>query len=283
MSQNTSITTTFTNTSPSSTWMSPPEQRKLRSTALSWLKLSVIVGGNVFTIVPSTLQKKLHKKSLSLVMNMAFADMMLGANSLPLYNYLRVGFWPPLWRQDALEPLEIFFPLVWSHFLAGLLNFCSVYILWKILRYAIYWPLKHLTLSTRAYAIVIILISTLAFLVSVFFKLVRDFLPTKTGVYIMTILISIFLLGLCWCNVGTFFGGSFKRKNAPSDAIHQQNRGCQISTPDKHLAFCVCCCCVLVASWHPIILNLTAAHMVSVPVTTFLYLTFLPISTPLFT
>ena len=166
MSQNTSIPTTFTNTSPSSTWISPPEQRKLRSTALSWLKLSVIVGGNVFTIVPSTLQKKLRKKSLSLVMNMAFADMMLGADSLPLYNYLRVGFRPPLWRQDALEPLENFFPLVWSHFLAGLLNFCSVYILWKILRYTIYWPLKHLTLSTRAYAIVIILIWTLLFLLA---------------------------------------------------------------------------------------------------------------------
>ena len=43
---------------------------------------------------------------------MAFADMMLGADSLPLYNYLRVGFRPPLWRQDALEPLENFFPLV---------------------------------------------------------------------------------------------------------------------------------------------------------------------------
>ena len=114
--------------------------------------------------------------------------------------------------------------------------------------YAVYWPLKHLTLSTRAYAIVIAFIWTLAFLSSAFFTLVRDFLPTKIGVYIMTILISIFLLGLCWCNVGTFFGGSFKRKNAPSDAIHKQNRGCQISTPDKHFAFCVFCCCVLVAS-----------------------------------
>ena len=52
--------------------------------------------------------------------------------------------------------------------------------------YAVYWPLKHLTLSTRAYAIVITLIWTLAFIVSAFFKLVRDFLPTKTGVYLMT-------------------------------------------------------------------------------------------------
>ena len=62
--------------------------------------------------------------------------------------------------------------------------------------YAVYWPLKHLTLSTRAYAIVITLIWTLAFIVSAFFKLVRDFLPTKTGVYLMLILISIFFARL---------------------------------------------------------------------------------------
>ena len=42
-------------------------------------------------------------------MNMAFADVMLGAVSLPLYIYLRVGFPQPLWRKDVLEPLEVFF------------------------------------------------------------------------------------------------------------------------------------------------------------------------------
>ena len=92
------------------------------------------VGGNLLTIILFTPKKKLRKKSLLLVINMAFADMMLGALSLPLFVYLRVGFQPPLWRpRCSTGTARDFFPLVWSHFLAGLFNFCSVYILWKIL------------------------------------------------------------------------------------------------------------------------------------------------------
>ena len=69
----------------------------------------LIVGGNLLTIFLFVLEKKLRKKSLLLVMNMAFADVMLGAVSLPLYIYLRVGFRQPLWRKGVLEPLEVFF------------------------------------------------------------------------------------------------------------------------------------------------------------------------------
>ena len=45
----------------------------------------LIVGGNLLTICLFVLEKKLRKKSLLLVMNMAFADVMLVAVSLPLY------------------------------------------------------------------------------------------------------------------------------------------------------------------------------------------------------
>ena len=100
--------------------------------------------------------------------------------------------------------------------------------------YAVYWPLKHLTLSTRAYAIVITLIWTLAFIVSAFFKLVRDFLPTKTGVYLMLILISIFLLVLCCCNISIWWKFQL-RNNAPMNAIHQQNRARQARRLTKTL------------------------------------------------
>ena len=114
--------------------------------------------------------------------------------------------------------------------------------------YAVYWPLKHPTLSTRAYAIVIALIWTLAFLSSAFFKLVRDFLPTKTSVYLITILISIFLLVLCCCNIGIWW--KFQQRNSASrNAIHQQNRARQARRLTKTLLYsCVCCRCVLLAS-----------------------------------
>ena len=149
------------------------------------------------------------------VMNMAFADVMLGAVSLPLNICFWVGFRQPLWRKGVLEPLEVFFLWIDLIFLqASLIS--AVFISCERF-YAVYWPLKHLTVSTRAYAIVITLIWTLAFLVSAFFKLVRDLLPTKTSVYRMTI-----LLVLCCCNIGIWRKFQ-QRKNAPRNAIHQQN------------------------------------------------------------
>lgn len=130
--------------------------------------------------------------------------------------------------------------------------------------YAVYWPLKHLTVSTRAYAIVITLIWTLAFLVSAFFKLVRDLLPTKTSVYLMKILISIFLLVLCCCNIGIWWKFQ-QRNNAPMNAIHQQNSARQARRLTKTL---LVVSAAAVSSWlpHAIILNMTATHMVSVPI-----------------
>ena len=124
-----------------------------------------------------TVEKKLRKKSLLLVINMAFADVMLGAVSLPLYIYLRIGFRPPLWRKGVLDPLEVFF--LWIDLIFLQASLISAIFISCERFYAVYWPLKHLTLSTRAYAIVITLIWTLAFIVSAFFKLEETFFQQK--------------------------------------------------------------------------------------------------------
>ena len=53
------------------------------------LEAVVIFLGNLLTIVLFTFNKKLrNKKSLYLVMNMAFADLVWGGASLPLFVYL---------------------------------------------------------------------------------------------------------------------------------------------------------------------------------------------------
>ena len=131
---NTLTTASSTNTSSSSTMHLPSRTEEIAICNAIMIEAVLIVGGNLLTICLFVLEKKLRKKSLLLVMNMPFADVMLVAVSLPLYIYLRVGFRPPLWRKRVLEPLEVFLPLDWSHFLAGLLTFCSVYFLRKILR-----------------------------------------------------------------------------------------------------------------------------------------------------
>ena len=98
-------------------------------------------------------------------------------------------------RRVVLEPLDIFsllFDLIFLH--ASL--FSEICISCERF-YAIYWPLKHRTLSTRAYAIVISFIRTLAILVGAFFfKVIVDFLPVKTGSSVMTILPSFFFAHL---------------------------------------------------------------------------------------
>ena len=262
---NTLTIASFTNTSSSTTMHLPSRTEEIAICSALVIEAVLIAGGNSLTIFFFVLEKKLRKKSLLLVINMAFADVMLGAVLLPLYIYLRIGFWPPLWRKGVLEPLEVFFLWIDLIFLqASLIS--AVFISCERL-YAVYWPLKHLTLSTRAYAIVITLIWTLAFIVSAFFKLVRDFLPTKTGVYLMTILISIFLLVLCCCNIGIWWKFQ-QRNNAPRNAIHQQNRARQARRLTKTL---LAVSAAAVFSWlpHAIILNMTAAHMVSVPIIIF--------------
>ena len=58
---------------------------------------AIIVMGNMLVIILFAREKKLRKKSLFLVMNMALADVLLGAVSLPLFVYLLVGPYYHLW------------------------------------------------------------------------------------------------------------------------------------------------------------------------------------------
>ena len=70
----------------------------------------LIFTGNLVAIVFFALAKELRKrKSLFLVINMAFADVMLGALSVPLFVYLKVGF--QLWSitQEVGVVLDYFY------------------------------------------------------------------------------------------------------------------------------------------------------------------------------
>ena len=80
----------------------------------------------------------------------------------------------------------------------------------------------------------------------------------------MTILISIFLLVFSCCNIGIWWKFQ-QRNNAPMSAIHQQNRARQARRLTKTL---LVVSAAAVFSWipHTIILHMTAAHMVSVPI-----------------
>ena len=133
------------------------------------LTFILVVVGNLLTIVIFAKNKNVRKKYLLLVVNMAFADLFLGALSLPVHTY-DVGYGFRLWTTFVgnlwtNKPLLIYYFIVDTGFSqASLIS--AVFITCERF-YAIRWPFKHRTLSIQAYRIAIFLVWVLAFLISV--------------------------------------------------------------------------------------------------------------------
>ena len=163
------------------------------------LEAVLIVAGNFLTICLFPKEKKVRKKSLFLVVNMAFADLMSGAVSLPLYVYTSIGPSYRLWK-TSYKALEIGWDVTDNTFSeASLIS--AVFIAIERF-YAIYWPLKHRTLSTKAYYITIVIIWTLALLVSAVFNPVKYLIPEKAATYAWMSFPLLFLFIVCACNIG---------------------------------------------------------------------------------
>ena len=163
------------------------------------LEAVLIVAGNFLTIGLFAKEKKLRKKSLFLVVNMAFADLISGAVSLPLYVYTSIGPNYRLWK-TSYKALEIGWDVTDTTFSqASLIS--AVFIAVERF-YAIYWPLKHRTLSTKAYYITIVIIWTLALLVSAVFNPVKYLISDKAAIYAWMSFPLLFLFIVCACNIG---------------------------------------------------------------------------------
>ena len=65
-----------------------------------------IVSGNLLTLALFTLSKKLRKRSLFLVINMAFSDLLLGILTLPVYIVITRSSYR-LWNFEISRSLEI--------------------------------------------------------------------------------------------------------------------------------------------------------------------------------
>ena len=135
----------------------------------------VIVVGNLLTIVLFAFNKNLRsKKSLYLVLNMAFADLFFGGVCLPMYVHFLARL--PLHGQVKLDEKtptifrSIFFVFAQASFITAALISAERF-------YAIYWPLKHRqTLSTRANRFVILTVWTSSILGSLSIVFLLQFL-----------------------------------------------------------------------------------------------------------
>ena len=185
------------------------------------LEAVLIVTGNLLTIGLFAKEKKLRKKSLFLVVNMAFADLISGAVSLPLYVYLHIGPMYRLWKRDTSY---ITLPIGWdvidtTFSQASLIS--AVFIALERF-YAIYWPLKHRTLSTKAYYITTVITWTLALLISAVFNPVKYLISDKAATYAWMSFPLLFLFIVCLCNVGIY--RTFQKRKVSSQ---QGNRAPQ--------------------------------------------------------
>ena len=157
----------------------------------------VIAVRNLLTIVLSAISKKLRsKKSLYLVLNMAFADLFLGGISLPRYFYsLALGQVKFDEKTPTLFTI-IFLVFAQASFITAALISCERF-------YAIYWPLKHRqTLSTRTYSFVILTVWTSSILSSLF----TVFLLQFSSLVALNSFLSLFLVSVLLITSGLNFG-----------------------------------------------------------------------------
>ena len=203
-----------------------------------------IVVGNLVTIVLFAVNRDLRKKSLYLIINVAFADLMYGALLTPFDIYfIYVGYFYELWSGNQSSTALnisyhiISFFLVQNSLTSSALISCERF-------YAVYWPLKHRTLSLREYCIVIFVTWSSSILVSVVCTVLLYFTSTKLDYYITASYFLILLSIVCGCNIGIW--RTFRHRGIPSE---QPNRALQNKRLTKTLLFVSI---IALISWLPI-------------------------------
>ena len=125
----------------------------------------LIVIGNFFTIILFKSNKRFRKRSLLFVINMAFADLILGTLALPMSIYITISMknyqhW--MGNVDSLWTVPYFCITIYAFSLMVSLNFAVLISCERI--YAIYRPFKHRTITVRTYYIFIFMVWSLSLL-----------------------------------------------------------------------------------------------------------------------
>ena len=244
--ENNSVTRSSTNTSTSPTMTDTPSKTQGRAVVTAFMfESAIIVIGNILVIILFAREKKLRKKSLFLVMNMTLADVMLGAVSLPLYVYLWGGSYYLLWTAKTNAAMVYATHFLDTTFSQSSLISAAVISCERF--YAVYWPFKHKTLTTRAYGIVIFMVWFLAFLVSTVFLVSRYLGSYKAAALSWMSFPLSFLFIVCVFNISIW-----RKVRKRINALQQQNRAAsQNQRLTKTLLFVSA---ISVLSWLPLVI-----------------------------
>ena len=212
-----------------------------------------IVVGNLLTIALFAVNRRLRKRSLFLVINMAFVDLILGTVSLPIYIY-GVGGDFQLWKSDWTMSLRIFFT-TFDIFFSQASLITAAFISGERF-YAIYRPFKHRTLSIRTYRIIIFSVWALSLPLAALCSTSSFLISYKYVMYIWTPFVLILTIIICGCNIGIW-----RKFHHGSIASQQQNRDSQ----NKRLTKTLMLVSILaLLSWLPLIISNCLIHVYDV-------------------
>ena len=108
----------------------PSKSEGIALCSVFMLSSVLIIAGSLLALVLFAVNKTLRRKSLFLVMNMAFADLMLGTISAPLLHLLCGRCLSALDSKIRLSPNGL--QMHRCHFYVRLISICSLHILWEI-------------------------------------------------------------------------------------------------------------------------------------------------------
>ena len=173
----------------------------------------MITVGNFLTFVVFA-----SEKSLLLVINKAFADTILGAVSMPLCVFLWIGptYW--LWNYKKKLSLDISWSVVYVNFSQSSLISAAAIAFKRC--YAIYWPLKHRTMSFKAYYIIIFIIRTLA--LSAVFNIAKFLISSKTVAFFWMSFSLPSLFIVCACSISIWRKFQLRNFTATKQSLPKQ-------------------------------------------------------------
>ncbi|XP_067036355.1 adenosine receptor A2a-like [Acropora muricata] len=202
-----------------------------------------IVAGNFLTIVLFALSKKLRKRSLILVMNMAVSDLLLGAVSLPIYiygnaDYFRLG--------KVKTNRDLFFSYIFLDAIFSQVSLISALSISLERFHAICWPFRHRVLSMRTYKIGILFTWTIAFFVASILTLLVWLNLWKGACYVWMSYALTMLSIFCGCNIG------IRRKSRESARIESSHNRRSIERLTPTLLFVSF---LALVSWIPLVIT----------------------------
>ena len=187
--------------------------------------------GSLLTIVLFAVNRRLRKRSLFLVFNMAFADLMLGTVTLPIYIY-SVGKSFLLWKGGWSISLSICYTIVDTFFSQA--SLISAAFISGERFYAIYWPFRHRTLSMRAYVVILSTVWALTLVIAALWSTSYFLISYKRAVYVWTPYMLIVIFSICGCNISIW--RKFRHGNIASQ---QKKQRLTKQTLNKDVVVCI--------------------------------------------